>query len=145
MNQVLAIIRLFRFPNLLIVFLTQFIPYWFTLRPAILKAGGLPILTPLTFGLIALATVLTTLAGYILNDYYDKEIDLINKPHRVIWGRYLPAPFALVLYSGLVILVHLLAFAIDQYLQPANHWPLWVFPGVSFLLFLLVVVGISLL
>lgn len=136
MNQVLAIIRLFRFPNLLIVFLTQFIPYWFTLRPAILKAGGLPILTPLTFGLIALATVLTTLAGYILNDYYDKEIDLINKPHRVIWGRYLPAPFALVLYSGLVILVHLLAFAIDQYLQPANHWPLWVFPGVSFLLFL---------
>ena len=136
MNQVFAIIRLFRFPNLLIVFLTQFIPYWFALRPAILKAGGLPVLTPLTFGLIAAATVLTTLAGYILNDYYDKEIDLVNKPDRVIWGRYLPAPFALVLYSGLVILVHLLAFAIDQYLQPPTHWPLWVFPGVSFLLFL---------
>lgn len=136
MNQVLAIIRLFRFPNLLIVFLTQFIPYWFILRPAILKAGGLPILTPYIFGLIAAATVLTTLAGYVLNDYYDREIDTINKPHRVIWGPYLPESFALVLYSGLVIIVHLLAFMIDQRLQPASHWPLWVFPGVSFLLFL---------
>lgn len=136
MSQVLAIIRLFRFPNLLIVFLTQFIPYWFILRPAILKAGGIPVLTPAVFGLIAGATVLTTLAGYVLNDYYDREIDLINKPERIIWGRYLPAPFALVLYSGLVILVHILAFTIDQSLQPRTHWPLWVFPGVSFMLFL---------
>lgn len=136
MNQVLAIIRLFRFPNLFIVFLTQFIPYWFELRPAILKAGGIPVLTPTQFGLISAATILTTLSGYILNDYYDREIDVINKPNRVIWGRYLPAPFALVLYSGLVIIVHLLAFSIDQSLRPSNHWPLWVFPGVSFLLFL---------
>ncbi|MBL7784216.1 MAG: geranylgeranylglycerol-phosphate geranylgeranyltransferase [Saprospiraceae bacterium] len=136
MNQVLAIIRLFRFPNLFIVFLTQFIPYWFILRPAILRAGGIPVLDTTTFGLIAAATVITTLAGYVLNDYYDREIDVINKPERIIWGRYLPAPFALVLYSGLVILVHILAFAIDQALHPPSHWPLWVFPGVSFMLFL---------
>lgn len=136
MNQILAFIRLFRFPNLFIVFLTQFIPYWFILRPAILRAGGLPILTPYVFGLIAGATMLTTLAGYVLNDYYDREIDAINKPNRLIWGRYLPESFALVLYSGLVILVHLMAFLIDQQLQSASHWPLWVFPGVSFLLFL---------
>lgn len=136
MNQVLALFRLLRLPNLVIVLLTQLVPYWFALRPAILKAGGIPVLTERTFGLIALATVLTTLAGYVLNDYYDREIDAVNKPDRVIWGRLLPASWALVFYAALVVVAHGLAFFIDRELKPANHWPLWVFPGVSFLLFL---------
>ncbi len=131
-----AFIRLLRLPNLGIVFLTQFLPYWLALRPAILKAGGIPVLTEQTFSLIALATVLTTLAGYILNDFYDQNIDSINKPNRVVWGRYLPRSMALIVYAGIVTAAHFLAFIIDHKLQPANHWPLWVFPGVSFLLFL---------
>lgn len=132
----MAFIRLLRLPNLGIVFLTQFLPYWLVLRPAILKAGGIPVLTEEMFGLIAAATVLTTLAGYILNDFYDQNIDSINKPHRVVWGRYLPRSVALIVYAGIVTVAHFLAFVIDHQLQPANHWPLWVFPGVSFLLFL---------
>ncbi len=136
MNQVLAYIRLLRLPNLVIVLLTQLVPYWFALRPAILKAGGIPVLTELTFGLIAAATVLTTLAGYILNDYYDRDLDNINKPERVVWGRYLPASMALMFYSSLVVILHGVAFYLDHQLRPSNHWPLWVFPGVSFLLFL---------
>lgn len=132
----MAFIRLLRLPNLGIVFLTQFLPYWLALRPAILKAGGIPVLTEQMFGLIAATTVLTTLAGYILNDYYDQNIDSINKPNRVVWGRYLPRSMALIVYSGIVTVAHFLAFIIDYQLQPANHWPLWVFPSVSFLLFL---------
>lgn len=136
MNQMSAFIRLLRLPNLVIVFLTQFVPYWFALRPAILRANGIPVLSERTFGLIAAATVLTTLAGYVLNDYYDRDIDAINRPDRRMWGRYLPAPMALTVYSGLVIVVHGLAFLIDRELRPSNHWPLWVYPAVSFLLFL---------
>ena len=136
MHLLLAFIRLLRLPNLVIVFLTQYIPYWFALRPAILRAGGIPVLTERTFGHIAAATILTTLAGYLLNDYYDRDMDAVNKPNRVIWGRYLPAWIALVLYAGLVTVIHLLAFKIDTELHPATRWPLWVFPGVSFLLFL---------
>jgi 4-hydroxybenzoate polyprenyltransferase len=125
-----------RLPNLVIVFLTQFVPYWFALRPAILKAGGIPVLTELTFGLIAAATVLTTLAGYVLNDYYDREMDAVNKPDRVVWGRYLPPSMALGFYAVLVIAVHGVAFFLDQNMRSESHWPLWVFPGVSFMLFL---------
>jgi 4-hydroxybenzoate polyprenyltransferase len=132
----MAFIRLLRLPNLGIVFLTQFLPYWLALRPAILKAGGIPVLTEYTFSLIAAATVLTTLAGYILNDFYDQNIDSINKPNRVVWGRYLPRSMALILYAGIVTAAHFLAFIIDHQLQPANHWPLWVFPAVSFVLFI---------
>lgn len=132
----MAFIRLLRLPNLVIVFLTQFIPYWFALRPAILQAGGIPILTEQVFGYIVAATVLTTLAGYILNDFYDQNIDSINKPDRVVWGKYLPRSMALVVYAVIVTIAHFFAFLIDHHLQPTNHWPLWVFPGVSFLLFL---------
>jgi 4-hydroxybenzoate polyprenyltransferase len=127
---------LLRLPNLLMVFLTLYIPYWFALRPAILKAGGLPRLTEHGFYLIAAATILTTLAGYILNDWYDRDMDTINKPNRVVWGRHLPANLGLLFYAVVVTLAHGLAFLIDQELQPRNHWPLWVYPGVSFLLFL---------
>lgn len=136
MNFLRAFIRLFRIPNLLMVYLTMYIPYWFALRPAILKAGGIPLLSEHVFYLIAAATVLTTFAGYILNDWYDREMDLINKPQRVVWGRYLPANLGLLLYAVVVTAAHGLAFLIDQELRPGNHWPLWVYPGVSFLLFL---------
>lgn len=125
-----------RLPNLLIVFLTQYVPYWYVLRPALLKAGGIPLLTTDSFYLIATATVLTTLAGYILNDYYDRNIDAMNKPKRAIWGRVLPSSFALFFYAVVVGLAHWLAFLIDKTLRPSDHWPLWVFPGISFLLFL---------
>ena len=135
-NYPLAFIRMLRLPNLIIVFLTQYIPYWFALRPALLKAGGIPLLTEHTFQLIAAATVLTTLAGYILNDYYDRHIDAMNKPRRAVWGRVLPPSFALILYAGIVGVAHWLAFLIDQELRPHDHWPLWLFPGISFLLFL---------
>ncbi len=125
-----------RLPNLLIVFLTQYLPYWFVLRPALLKAGGIPLLTEHTFYLIALATIFTTLAGYILNDYYDRHIDAMNKPKRAVWGRVFPPNFALILYALVVGAAHWLAFRIDHELRPSDHWPMWVFPGISFLLFL---------
>ncbi|MBK9337144.1 MAG: UbiA family prenyltransferase [Lewinellaceae bacterium] len=136
-HQWLALPRLFRLPNLVIVFLSQWLPYWFVLRPALLQAGGMPGLNERTFGLIAAATVLTTLAGYILNDYYDREIDAINRPDRVVVGRHIPSGIVLLIYLGLTVLVHLLALRIF-FLMPAPRsvWPLLVFPVVSLFLFL---------
>jgi len=136
MNFLLAFIRLFRLPNLLMVYLTLYVPYWFVLRPAILRAGGMPVLTERVFYLIAAATLLTTLAGYVLNDWYDRDMDAINKPKRLVWGKFLPANLGLLFYAVLVTGAHGLAFMIDQELHPRSHWPLWVYPGVSFLLFL---------
>jgi 4-hydroxybenzoate polyprenyltransferase len=136
MNALLAFIRLFRLPNLAIVFLTQMLPYWYVLRPAILQGRGVPALTWNSFLLVACATVLTTLGGYILNDYFDRQMDAINKPGRVVWGKYLPASGALIMYAIVLTAVHIMAFLLDIELHPANHWPLWLYPSVSFLLFL---------
>lgn len=136
MHWMLAISRMLRLPNLLIVFLTQAIPYWYVLRPALLKAGAIPALDEKRFGIMALATILTTLAGYVINDYCDRHIDAINKPHRVVYGRWLPPGTALWFYASLVTGVHAMAFWIDRVVPTINRWPLWVFPMISFLLFL---------
>ncbi|HLP96749.1 MAG TPA: UbiA family prenyltransferase [Saprospiraceae bacterium] len=136
MNYPLAFIRMLRLPNLLMVYLIQWVPYWYVLRPALLKAGGIPLLTERTVWLITSATVLTTLAGYILNDYYDRYNDAMNRPKLAFWGRILTPSFALILYAVVVGAAHWLAFLTDRTLKPHDHWPLWVFPGISFLLFL---------
>ncbi|MBL7797939.1 MAG: UbiA family prenyltransferase [Saprospiraceae bacterium] len=136
-HQWLALPQLFRLPNLAIVFLSQWLPYWFVLRPAILKAGGIPALDERTFGLVAAATILATLAGYIINDYYDREIDAVNRPESVVVGRHIPSGIVLLIYLGLTVLVHLLALRIFLLLPgPKSFWPLILFPLVSFLLFL---------
>ena len=136
-NHLLALPRLLRLPNLVIVFLSQWLPYWYVLRPAILRAGGMPMLTERTFGLLALTTVLTSLAGYVINDYFDREIDTINRPDRVVVGRHIPSGLVLMLYLGLTVLVHLLALRIYFVLPtPKSVWPLLTFPIVSFFLFL---------
>lgn len=132
-----ALPRLLRLPNLVIVLLSQWIPYWYVLRPAILRAGGLPVLNERSFGLIAATTVLTSLAGYVINDYFDREIDTINRPDRVVVGRHIPSGIVLLMYLGLTVLVHLLALRIYVLLPaPKSFWPLVIFPLVSFFLFL---------
>ncbi|MBL7810116.1 MAG: UbiA family prenyltransferase [Saprospiraceae bacterium] len=118
------------------VFLIQWVPYWYVLRPAILKSGGIPLLTERSFLLLTSATVLTTLAGYVLNDYYDRFNDAMNRPKLAFWGRILTPSFALLMYALVVGAAHWMAFMVDRTLRPHDHWPLWVFPGISFLLFL---------
>lgn len=136
MNFLSAFLRAFRIPNLVMVWATMYLPYWYILRPAILRGGGIPLLTGQVFNLIIAATVITTLAGYVLNDWFDRDMDIINKPRRVFWGKYLSPGIALLFYAALVTAVHIMAVMIDQALAPGNHWPLWLFPGVSFLLFM---------
>ncbi|MCC6459389.1 MAG: geranylgeranylglycerol-phosphate geranylgeranyltransferase [Saprospiraceae bacterium] len=137
MNQLLVLPRLLRLPNLVIVFLSQWVPYWFVLRPALLQAGCIPVLTERTFSLIATTTVLTSLAGYIINDYFDREIDAVNRPNQVVVGRYIPSGIVLMMYLGLTVLVHTLALRMYLVLpEPKSFWPLLVFPIVSFFLFL---------
>lgn len=41
----------------------------------------------LLFGILVLATVFITAGGYIINDYFDRKIDLVNRPESVIVGK----------------------------------------------------------
>ena len=56
------------------------------------------------FILLIMATGLITSAGYIINDYFDRKTDMINKPYKVIVGRFIKRRIAMVLHSVFNIL-----------------------------------------
>jgi 4-hydroxybenzoate polyprenyltransferase len=93
-------LKLVRFSNLAIIVFTQYIA-------GIFMVGGandlLYRITDPKLFLLSLSTVLIAAAGYIINDYYDVKIDIINKPHRVVVDRILKRRVAIVAHTILNI------------------------------------------
>ena len=85
-----AFFRLVRWPNLVFILLTQLLFYYCIQLPLHhLGDGGfyLPVLTPRLFFLLAASSILIAAAGYIINDYFDLNIDRVNKPKRLVVDR----------------------------------------------------------
>lgn len=62
---------------------------WFVVFPLLSKAEMSLQLSHLDFFLLVFATVCITASGYVINDYFDRKADLVNRPGRVILGRIL--------------------------------------------------------
>ncbi len=50
---------------------------------------------------LLLSTLLIAAAGYVINDYFDVKIDLINKPTKVIIGNKIPRRWAIIIHVTL--------------------------------------------
>ena len=100
-----------RWQNLAIIVLTQYFTRFFLIRDKPLSFRHLlEIMLDKNIFLISLSTVLIAASGYIINDYYDIKIDLVNKPDRVVIGRYVKRRWALMInqiFNGLGILLGL--------------------------------------
>src|SRR5579863_3828501 len=85
-NAVPAFFRLIRWPNLLFISLTQSLFYFCIILPSFYQ--GHPehenILKLNEFILLSLSSVLIAAAGYIINDYFDLNIDRVNKPDKLV-------------------------------------------------------------
>ncbi len=81
-----------RVQNLLIVALTQISARVLLIGP---RESWRQILADPFLYLIILSTLFIAAAGYIINDYFDIKIDIVNKPKRVIIGRYLKRRMAI--------------------------------------------------
>ncbi len=137
MKSAYPFFRMLRLPNLAIVFLSLFLPYYMVLRPAIAEAGGLPNLSREAFILLAVATVLTSFAGYFINDIFDEKIDAVNRPERLFIGKYLPRRAAIFIYVILLVSVLWLAQRLGiRYFPERRMEVLALFGGVSVALFL---------
>ena len=78
MKTILAFLKLIRWQNLLFIVLTQILYEYCIYLPIYGSHSSHQL------GFIILASVLIAAAGYIINDYFDLNIDQINKPDRVI-------------------------------------------------------------
>ncbi|WP_254167679.1 geranylgeranylglycerol-phosphate geranylgeranyltransferase [Chryseosolibacter histidini] len=90
-----SFLRLTRVWNLLILALSQY----FTAAMLISTANVFDV----RFFLLVTSTCMIAAAGYIINDYYDVKIDLVNKPERVVIGQGITRRYAILLHTVLSI------------------------------------------
>jgi 4-hydroxybenzoate polyprenyltransferase len=104
-------LKLIRWKNLLIIFLTQFLAWRCVITPQILGFNGKLafFFSTVNFLCLSASTVLIAAAGYIINDYFDIKIDTINRPEKVVLGKAIPRRKAILLHTLLNVIALLLA------------------------------------
>lgn len=107
-----SFLRLTRVWNLLILAVSQY----FTAAMLI----SLVNVFDLRFFLLVISTGLVAAAGYIINDYYDIKIDLVNKPERVVIGQGITRRYAILLHSILSMLGIAIGFYLDWRIGTIN-------------------------
>jgi 4-hydroxybenzoate polyprenyltransferase len=90
----LKYLRLIRLPNLLMIALVQLLIRYGLFEPMQASLA----FTSIDFVLFILATICIAAGGNIINDIYDVEIDLINKPQRLLVGVKISEKRATTLY-----------------------------------------------
>lgn len=85
-RYIAAFLNLVRWPNLLIMALTEVLVRQCLLVP-ILKTAHMDVQLPAAgFILLIAGTVLIAAGGYAINDYFDRKIDRVNRPDQIIVG-----------------------------------------------------------
>lgn len=112
MKLITAFLGLIRGLNLLFIALTQVLFYYFILIPIFKDAGMKPFLQERLFFLLIAASVFIAAAGYIINDYFDLNIDQVNKPHKLVVEKIIKRRWAIVWHLSLSATGVLLSFYI---------------------------------
>jgi 4-hydroxybenzoate polyprenyltransferase len=103
MKLIAAFFQLIRWPNLFFIALTQSLFYYAVVKNVYgtsSQVSGLGTMDFL-FALLVLASVCIAAAGYIINDYFDRQIDAINKPDRIVIDRHVKRRWAIVWHLSL--------------------------------------------
>ena len=111
MNLIIAFFRLIRWPNLAFIAITQALFYYCIYIPllSVTPSNNNHIL----FYILMTASVLIAAAGYIINDYFDIQIDIINKPQRIIINKFIKRRWAIMWHLLLSAIGILLSFYVS--------------------------------
>lgn len=119
------VLRILRFPNLLVVAATQLLVYYRILKPAFLQEDIVSTLSTWKLAEIVIVTLMITASGYLINDIQDVNTDSINRPgtnpvdrlgkEAVMWF------YAVCLLAGFLV-SQLLAYRLGE------RALLWIFP-----------------
>lgn len=96
MNLIFSFLRLIRSLNLLFIVLTQWLFQYYIVAPLFTSQGIEPVLDDRNFILLTLSSVFIAAAGYIINDYFDLNIDRINKPDKLVVGKVIRRRWAII-------------------------------------------------
>ena len=91
-----AFFQLIRWQNLAFIFITQLLFEYCVIKPEFAKVAETPNLRAPYIFLLAFSSVLIAAGGNIINDYFDVNIDQINKPDKLIIGKYIHRHWAIL-------------------------------------------------
>lgn len=113
MKLVTAFLRLVRWPNLVFIVVTQCLFYYCFVRSFNATTGGQWLFDTRNLLLLTAASVIIAAAGYIINDYFDLNIDRVNKPEKLVVEKIIKRRWAIVLHIVLSLAGILLSIYID--------------------------------
>jgi len=120
-----SLLRLTRFGNLLIIGFAQYFTAGWLIGPDTVTDWRLFVLS--------CSTILIAAAGYVINDYYDVKIDLVNKPDRVVIGKGITRRYAILFHSGLSMLGVFMGFLLNWHIAAINFitaFTLWFYSNL---------------
>jgi 4-hydroxybenzoate polyprenyltransferase len=123
MRLIAAFFKLVRLPNLFFMALTQVL-FQFCIYHTLYK-DDIPSDDLYRFILIVFASLFIAAAGYIINDYFDINIDEVNKPHKMVVDKVINRRWAIAWHfmlsaSGVLLTIIALPFLQKWYLILAN-------------------------
>jgi 4-hydroxybenzoate polyprenyltransferase len=123
-------LRLVRYPNLLMIILTQVLVKYFLFEPFAIATT----LNDLHFWLLVLSMISLAAAGNIINDLNDLAADKINKPQKVVIEKHISENAAYNLFLLLNVLGVGIGFYLSNFVDRPSFTALFILPS-AFLYF----------
>jgi 4-hydroxybenzoate polyprenyltransferase len=115
MKLIAAFFRLIRWPNLVMIAVTQLLFYFTLVEPFYASSHDAYItFRARHFLLLIISSLLIAAAGNIINDYFDRNIDEINKPEKKIVDKLIKRRWVIVMHIAFSFIAILLGFYVDS-------------------------------
>lgn len=108
--KIFSLFSVVRGYNILIIVIAQYLSSIFILAP---ERRALDVILDWRLFILVIASTLTIASGYIINNFYDSEKDLINRPNKSMLDRLVSQQTKLKVYFGLNFLAAVLALIIS--------------------------------
>ncbi|CAM3592446.1 geranylgeranylglycerol-phosphate geranylgeranyltransferase [Flavobacterium gelidilacus] len=106
LSKVFSFFSVIRGYNIFVIVLAQYLASIFILSPEI---RALDVILDYQLFILVLASSLTIASGYIINNFYDAQKDLINRPRKVMIDRLVSQKTKLTVYFTINFIVALIA------------------------------------
>jgi 4-hydroxybenzoate polyprenyltransferase len=126
-----SILKLIRWKNLLMIALIQVLIKYALFQPFSVDVT----LNGFGFSLLVIATLCIAAAGNIINDIYDIDTDLINKPEKVIVGKSISEPKAFNLFLVLTIIGVFIGFYLSNLIGKTGFAAIFIFTSALLYLY----------
>ena len=121
MKLLIAFLRLVRSINLFFIVVTQVLFYYCVLPFSFRSVDYTPklFLQPQLFWLLCASSLFIAAAGYIINDYFDLNIDQVNKPDKLVVDTIIKRRWAILWHWGMSFIGVIISFYVSWKL---NNW-----------------------